>query len=88
MLIRFHGNQGKLSKISHIDPILLNFARCDGAIVINLHAKNEGNLPHGFRDRPIATERQPLIKFNILGQSDLIQLTISLLGMNYFKVSS
>ncbi len=59
MSIRFHGNQGKLSRITHIDPILLNFATCDGTIVINLHAKNEGNLPHGFRDRPIATERQP-----------------------------
>ncbi len=59
MSIRFHGKQEKLSKISHIDPILLIFARCDGPIVINLHAKNEGNLPHGFRDRPIATKRQP-----------------------------
>ncbi len=46
----------KTSKSKDINPILLIFAVYVGLIHINLHAKNEGNLLRGFRDRPIATE--------------------------------
>ena len=49
----------KPSKSMDIDPILMNFARYIRLIYINWHAKNEENLRHGFRDRPIATVRQP-----------------------------
>ncbi len=44
------------SKSKDIKPILLVFAVYVYLININLHAKNEANLPSGFRDRPIATE--------------------------------
>ena len=49
----------KRSKSIDIDQILLIFAPYGRLININLHAKNKENLPHGYRDRPIATVRQP-----------------------------
>ena len=44
----------KPSKSMDIDPIVMNFGRYGRLIYINWHAKNEENLPSGFRDRPIA----------------------------------
>ncbi len=49
----------KRSKSIGIDPIRLIIARYGRLIYINLHAKNEENQLHGYRDRPIATVRQP-----------------------------
>ncbi len=46
----------KHSKSIDIEQILLISAVYGFLIHINSHAKNEGNLPSGFRDRPIATE--------------------------------
>ncbi len=50
----------KPHKSMNIDQIVMIFAVYGHIMPINLHAKNEGNLPRGFHDRPIATVRQPV----------------------------
>ncbi len=62
----------KPSKSMDINPILLIFAVYGCLIHINLHAKNEGNLPHGFRDRPIATEMATKFKLRLWRVYDVI----------------
>ncbi len=54
-----HGNQEKLSKIPHIDPMVLIFARYGHPIYINLHAKMKKIYPAVYEIAPIATVRQP-----------------------------
>ncbi len=44
----------KPSKSTGIGLIVMIFVKSTWLIHKNLHAKNQGNLPHGFRDRPIA----------------------------------
>ena len=45
----------KPSKPMDIDPIIMIFAIYGSLTHTILHAKNEGSLPCGFRDSPIAT---------------------------------
>ena len=58
----------KPSKFMDIDPILMNFGRYSHLIYINWHAKNEENLPRGFRDRPIATVHGNQIQIEALDE--------------------
>ena len=61
----FHGNltaftvNRKRSHCSHIGLMVLIFLKCSLLDHVHLLAENERNLPHGFRDRPIATAWQP-----------------------------
>ncbi len=61
----FHGNQAALAATrkrphcSHISLMVFIFFMCSLLNHTNLLAENEHNLLHGFRDRTLATARQP-----------------------------